>query len=204
MSRAQRTDPLRNFKFQVEIEPTNTALSSLSPKLNKLGFTTMSGLSVTNDMLAYREGGMNTHTHKMVGLSDFSAVSFVRGVFAEGDELWKWQQFIHSWEGGIPNGSKGTNAGQDYRCDIVVTVFDHPTTSNTYTYSGGDGIAVGGNNAGNKRLMMKLFNCWPGVFSLGGLSAGDSGIMVQELTVHHEGFVLAFNSVDAANYSLNW
>jgi phage tail-like protein len=204
MSRAQRTDPLRNFKFQVEIEPTNSALAALSPKLNKLGFTTMSGLSVTNDMLAYREGGMNTHTHKMVGLSDFSAVSFVRGVFAEGDELWKWQQFIHSWEGGVPNGSKGTTAGQDYRCDITVTVFDHPTTSNTYTYSGGDGIAVGGNNAGNKRLMMKLFNCWPGVFSLGGLSAGDSGIMVQELTVHHEGFVLAFNATDAANYSLIW
>jgi phage tail-like protein len=204
MSRAQRTDPLRNFKFQVEIIPTNTALAALSPNLNKLGFTTMSGLSVTNDMLAYREGGMNTHTHKMVGLSDFSAVSFVRGVFAEGAELWKWQQFIHSWEGGVPNGSKGTDAGQDYRCDITVTVFDHPTTNSNYTYSGGDGIAVSGTNAGNKRLMMKLFNCWPGVFSLGGLSAGDSGIMVQELTVHHEGFVLAFNATDAANYSLTW
>jgi phage tail-like protein len=203
MSRAQRTDPLRNFKFQVEIEPTNTELATVSPKLAKLGFTTMSGLSVTNDMLAYREGGMNTHTHKMVGLSDFSAVSFVRGVFADGNELWKWQQFIHSWEGGVPNGSKGTASNQDYRCDITVTVYDHPTTSNNYTYSGGDGVAIEP-KPGNKRLMMKLFNCWPGVFSLGGLSAGDSGILVQELTVHHEGFVLAFNQADATNYSLNW
>jgi hypothetical protein len=52
--------------------------------------------------------------------------------------------------------------------------------------------------------MMKLFNCWPGAFNLGGLSAGDSGLMVQELTVHHEGFVLAFSAAEASTYSLIW
>lgn len=205
MTIAQRTDPLRNFKFQVTIEPNGDALKTMTPNIAKLGFSTMSGLSVTNDLLAYREGGMNTHTHKMVGLSDFSAVSFVRGVFAEGNELWKWQQFIHSWESGVPNGSKGTDSGHDYRCNIIVAVYDHPTTSNAYTYSNGEGINDSSTKQiGNKRLMMKLFNCWPGAFNLGGLSAGDSGLMVQELTVHHEGFVLAFNSTEASNYALIW
>jgi phage tail-like protein len=202
MATATRTDPLRNFKFQVQIEPQG-ALKALSPNLNKLGFASMSGLSVTNDLLAYREGGMNTHTHKMVGLSDFSAVSFVRGLFASGDEMWKWQQFIHAWEGGVPNGSVGISASGDYRCDIVVKVYDHPTTSNAYTYSGGDSVNTGSaTGPGNVKLMMKLFRCWPGSFALGGLSAGDSGLLVQEMTVHHEGFVLAFSQEDATKYNM--
>ena len=176
MATATRTDPLRNFKFQVQIVP-NGPLNTFSPDLGKLGFSTMSGLSVTNDLLAYREGGMNTHTHKMVGLSDFSAVSFVRGAFAKGNELWKWQQFIHSWESGVPGGSAGITSEGDYRCDIIVRVYDHPTTSSAYTYSNNE--TLNSNNAtgkgpGNVRLAMKLFNCWPGVFSLGGLSAENS------------------------------
>lgn len=206
MAIATRTDPLRNFKFQVQIVPKG-ALSTFTPDIGKLGFSTMSGLSVTNDLLAYREGGMNTHTHKMVGLSDFSAVSFVRGVFAQGDEIWKWQQFIHSWESGVPNGSRGLNVdnNSDYRCDIVVRVYDHPTTSSAYTYSNGQTLNnnnPNGKGPGNVRLAMKLFNCWPGVFSLGGLSAGDSGLLVQELTVHHEGFVLAWTAEEAAKYNI--
>lgn len=201
---AQRSDPLRNFKFQVQLVPSG-ALQTYSKDLGNLGFSSMSGLSVTNDVLAYREGGMNTHTHKMVGMSDFSAVSFVRGVFANGDQLWRWQQFIHSWEGGVPGGSTGADANSDYRCDIIVKVYDHPTTSHNYTYSGGDGLVTGtgGNRGpGNVKMAMKLFRCWPGVFALGGLSAGDSGLLVQELTVHHEGFVVAWNKADATKYGM--
>jgi phage tail-like protein len=201
MTTSTRTDPLRNFKFQVQLVPYG-ALKDYSKDLGVLGFSSMSGLSVTNDVLAYREGGMNTHTHKMVGMSDFSAVSFVRGVFAEGDQLWKWQQFIHSWEGGVPGGSTGINKNGDYRCDILVKVYDHPTTSNNYTYSGGDTLRTNNSNPGNVKLAMKLFNCWPGVFALGGLSAGDSGLLVQELTVHHEGFVAAWNQADATRYKM--
>ena len=189
MATATRTDPLRSFKFQVQIVPDGR-LRSFSPNLGKLGFASMSGPSVTNDLLAYREGGMNTHTHKMVGMSDFNAVSFVRGVFAEGNELWKWQQFIHAWEQGVPGGSTGDTG--DYRCDIVVRLYDHPTTSTGFTYSGGGLSNAGEIRPGNVKLAMRFFNCWPGVFALGGLSAGESGILVQELTVHNEGFVVGF------------
>lgn len=204
MATATRTDPLRNFKFQVQIVPYGP-LSNYTKNIGRLGFSSMSGLSVTNDLLAYREGGMNTHTHKMVGLSDFNAVSFVRGVFAEGDELWRWQQFIHAWEGGVPNGSTGISAAGDYRCDIVVRVYDHPTTSSNYTYSNGETVNESATSKpGNVRLAMKLFRCWPGVFSLGGLTAGDSGLLVQELTVHHEGFVVAFNADDAKTYDIDF
>lgn len=202
MATVQRTDPLRNFKFQVQIEPQG-ALKKFTPDLGKLGFSSMSGLSVTNDLLAYREGGMNTHTHKMVGMSDFGAVSFVRGVFAKGDQMWKWQQFIHSWEGGVPGGSTGVEGDGDYRCNIIVKVYDHPTTNQSYTYTGVDSPnELGLAGPGNVKMMMKLFNTWPGTFGIGGLSAGDSGLMVQELTVHHEGFVLAWSQADATRYGL--
>lgn len=201
MTNATRTDPLRNFKFQIQIVPQG-ALQTFSKDLGLLGFSSMSGLSVTNDVLAYREGGMNTHTHKMVGMSDFSAVSFVRGVFANGDQLWRWQQFIHSWEGGVPGGSTGITSQGDYRCHILVKVYDHPTTSNGYTYTGTDNLNTSSTKPGNVKMVMKLFNCWPGVFALGGLSAGDSGLLVQELTVHHEGFVIAWNQTDANKYQM--
>jgi phage tail-like protein len=200
MADATRTDPLRSFKFQVQIVPTGNGLNTFTKDIGKLGFASMSGPSVTNDLLAYREGGMNTHTHKMVGMSDFNAVSFVRGVFSRGDELWRWQQFIHAWEQGVPGGSTGEDG--DYRCDIIVHVYDHPTTASGFTYSGG-GKSDNSIRPGNIKLAMKFFNCWPGVFALGGLSAGESGILVQELTVHNEGFHVAFTDDEIAKLPIS-
>ena len=83
-----RTDPLRNFKFRVSISPNDVAgdgnLEDLAKSLSTLGFAQMSGIAVTNEVIPYREGGMNTHPHKMVGQSDFAPVSLARGVFACG------------------------------------------------------------------------------------------------------------------------
>ena len=135
---SQRTDPLRNFKFQIQIvgapDLTTHTSGGSGTGLDGLGFAEMSGLSVTNELIAYREGGMNTHPHKMVGQSDFPPVSFSRGVFSNQAQMWKWQTFIHSWQQGTAaTGSTGLlkNGGSnDYRCDIVVRVFDHPYTRN--------------------------------------------------------------------------
>ena len=67
MAKTQRTDPLRNFKFTVQFIPLDTALTNLLVGVGDLGFAQMGGLSVQNELIAYREGGMNTHPHKMVG-----------------------------------------------------------------------------------------------------------------------------------------
>jgi phage tail-like protein len=79
-----RTDPLRNFKFRVQIVPqTDSGLNKphMAGGIGNLGFAQMSGIAVTNEVIPYREGGMNTHPHKMVGQSDFAPVSLARGVF---------------------------------------------------------------------------------------------------------------------------
>jgi hypothetical protein len=44
---------------------------------------------------------------------------------------------------------------------------------------------------GNIRAAFRLYNCWPGVFAMNGLNAGDNGILIQQMTIHHEGFQVA-------------
>jgi phage tail-like protein len=201
MATATRTDPLRNFKFLVQITPRTTGGLSThvgSGELPRLGFAEMSGLSVTNELIAYREGGMNTHPHKMIGQSDFPPVSFSRGVFAEQDQMWKWQTFMHSWQQGVSSGSQGLDS--DYRCDILVKVYDHPFTNSSATYLDAD-IAASDSTIkpGTARLGFKLFNCWPGVFAMNGLNAGDNGILIQQMTIHHEGFQIAWDTTSINN-----
>jgi phage tail-like protein len=197
MARATITDPVRNFKFQVTINATGN-LATQTNGLDKIGFAVMSGVSVQNEMVGYREGGMNTHPHKFVGQSDFAPITFSRGVFAGQDQLYKWQQFMHAWNQGSANtGSTSVAGGNNYRCDIIVKVFDHPVSAGSYSSPGAvDGVAP---SPGNARLGIKLFDCWPGTYSLSDLNAADSGIMVQQLTVHHEGFVVAWDAASINN-----
>ena len=200
-----RTDPLRNFKFRVQIIPqvdSGLNSTSMAAGMANLGFAQMSGIAVTNEVIPYREGGMNTHPHKMVGQSDFAPVSLARGVFASQEQLYLWQQFIHSWQGGVNNisstGAKGslgngvdTTDGTDYRCTVSVHVYDHPVTNSSYKYDVDP--SVDSNPSLPKRLTVKLYNAWPGSFSISDLNAGDNGILIQQLQLHHEGFTMDWN-----------
>ena len=195
MAHMTRTDPLRDFKFRVEIIPTTgSTLAGLTNGIGTLGFAVVSGIAVQNEMIPYREGGMNTHPHKMVGMSDFPPVTFSRGVFSRQDQLWKWQTFIHAWmQGRNVTGSTGQDS--DYRCDIKVQVMDHPYTSpNGYEM---DPSNPQNQTLNNVKLEFMLYNCWPGGFALSDLNAGASSIMVQQMTVHHEGFELTFKDATA-------
>lgn len=193
-ARTQRTDPLRNFKFTVRFTPVDTELSSYLSGIGDLGFAQVGGLSVQNELIAYREGGMNTHPHKMVGQSDFPAVSFARGAFATQDQLWRWTKFMHAWVGGtgtsgFDDGAKGDIT--NYRCDVIVKVYDHPYTASAVQYQY-DNTADTNVKPGNVKLAFKLYNCWPGAYGLSDLNAGDNGIMIQQMNLHHEGFEIAW------------
>lgn len=196
-----RTDPIRGFKFEVLIIPSNDPLvgspippgdlAHFNPALGSIGFAAMSGLAVTNEVIQYREGGMNTHPHKMVGQTDFAPISFQRGVFERSDELWKWQKFIHNWQ----SGASGSTGGAGYRCDILVYVYDHPHTQATYSDSA---TASNPTNIGTRKLGIKIFNAWPASYTMSGLNAVGSEIMVQELSLVHEGFLLAWTPAEIA------
>jgi phage tail-like protein len=196
-----RTDPIRNFKFEVTFHPleSNQAgnpgtikLGDFAKGIGSIGFAAMSGLAVRNEMIPYREGGMNTHPHKMVGQTDFDPVTFSRGIIPEQDQLWKWQRFIHNWQSGVP----GSAGGSDYRCDVIVQVYDHPHSNASYN----DSVDVGTKTTfiGTPKLGMKIFNCWPGAYATGGLNAGDNNIMIQELVLHNEGWIVAWTAAEIA------
>ena len=196
-----RTDPLRNFKFRVQIVPqADSGLVSLAADIGNLGFAQMSGIAVTNEVIPYREGGMNTHPHKMVGQSDFAPVSLARGVFPDsgGKSLSKWQEFMHTWQGGQTGGADpsergGNTSNSEYRCTINVWVYDHPVTSGTYQYNTDPSAGVSGVDLPPK-LGITLYNAWPGSFSISDLNAGDNGILIQQLQLHHEGFSMLWGS----------
>ena len=196
----QRTDPLRNFKFTVQFVPIDNELKTLLSGIGDLGFAQVGGLSVQNELIAYREGGMNTHPHKMIGQSDFPAVSFARGAFSTQDQLWQWQKFMHAWINGGISGFAGGSAGDstNYRCDILVKVYDHPYMSGPEVQYSMDATAGTVVNAGNIKLAFKMYNCWPGAYGLSDLNAGDNGIMVQQMNIHHEGFYVAWSAADIA------
>ena len=192
-----RTDPLRDFKFTVEITASGK-LHTATTNIGKLGFAVVTGLSVTNEMIPYREGGMNTHPHKMIGQSDFSPITFSRGVFEGQDQLWKWQKFLHSWTQGTSAIDNGSTGGDDYRCDIKVTVYDHPHSAtlaqgDTAGYAINPGDLARTVTPGNPKLRFTIYNAWPAGFALGDLNAGNSSIMIQQMTVNHEGFTIDWN-----------
>lgn len=186
MARSSVTDPLRNFKFKVSIQPTGALRQHVGGNITNLGFSVVSGLSVQNEVIAYREGGMNTHSHKMIGQSDFGPVTFSKGVFANEAQLYKWQTFLHSWSQGAQNSGGSVSGRNDYRCDITVAVYDHPVSSGSYATPGQ--VNSSATPAGAAKLGYKLFNCWPGSWSMTDLNAGDSSILIQQLVINHEGF----------------
>ena len=62
-------DPYMNFNFLVEIQ-----------SIIRAGFQQVSGLDATIDVVEYREGGENTTTRKLFGLTKFSNLQLRRGM----------------------------------------------------------------------------------------------------------------------------
>ena len=190
MARSAASDPIRDFKFVVEIHPTDRLRNLMGGGTGgaaiTIGFAAISGLTVTNEVVSYREGGMNTHPHKLVGQSDYGAVTFSRGVFPTQNQLYRWQQFMHTWNSGAANVNGSVTGANDYRCTIGVKVLDHPASGSAYITDPtqlDQSIALP-----SMRLGYVLYNCWPGAFAMTDLNAASSGILVQQITVHHEGF----------------
>jgi phage tail-like protein len=72
-----RQDPLRGFRFLVEIEGITSG-----------GFTRVKGLSRELKVESYREGGVNEYEHKLVTQATQPVVVLERGLALE--DLWKW------------------------------------------------------------------------------------------------------------------
>jgi phage tail-like protein len=72
-----RQDPLRGFRFLVEIQGISSG-----------GFTRVKGLAREVKHESYREGGVNEYEHKLVTQVSYPTVVLERGLAL--DDLWNW------------------------------------------------------------------------------------------------------------------
>jgi len=72
-----RQDPLRGFRFLLEIEGITSG-----------GFTRVKGLSREVKHESYREGGVNEYEHKLLTQVSYPVVVLERGLALE--DLWTW------------------------------------------------------------------------------------------------------------------
>jgi phage tail-like protein len=72
-----RLDPLRGFRFLVEIEGITSG-----------GFTRVKGISRELKYESYREGGVIEYEHKLITQVAYPVVVLERGLAL--DDLWKW------------------------------------------------------------------------------------------------------------------
>jgi len=159
------SDPLRSFKFRVTFGNASTY------GLGGMGFMSVSGLGNINiDVIPYREGGYNTTPHKLPGQADFPPVTFSRGLCVGDNGFMKWMTDLFDYVNG-----EGTTVGDstnDFRGTIQVDVLSHPV-------KGGVGVPM---------ASFILYNAWPSAISFTDLDAGAQSVVVQSMTIVHEGF----------------
>jgi phage tail-like protein len=195
-SRGLNSDPLRNFRFQVNINNTNI------PQMAKLGFMAMSGLAVNNEVIPYREGGNNTTTRKMPGQSDFGPITLTRGFMAAPiksgagggienagtNEIYQWFSQIFA----VNVGGGFAAASPDFRVGVTIDVMAHPITSGA--------SAVGVDVTPPIKARFILYNAWPMGYSFSDLEAGGNAVFIENLTLAHEGWGLITAQQDPTSY----
>lgn len=179
-----QTDPIRNFKFVVEFyQQTNDGKWGAS--FGKMGFVSLSGLSVATESIAYREGGYNTNFHQIPGQSSFTPITLSKGVMLGNDAHARWMRRLFSVL--TPNATSGV--GADFRCDLDIAVLSHP---NPAALTGSNGNPSEGPYTDHASLRFRVNNAWITSLSYSNLDAGASTLMVEEITLVHEGFDVTF------------
>jgi phage tail-like protein len=77
-----RRDPLRNFRFRLEIGGINEA-----------HFSEVTGFDITTDAIDYREGDDPTHVRKLPGLTKYGNVTLKRGI-TDSMDLYNWYKDV--------------------------------------------------------------------------------------------------------------
>lgn len=80
-----RQDPLTAFCFSLEI-------AGIIPPGSPAFFKSVSGLKSEAEVVPYREGGLNGHTHQLVGPTKWSNLILKRGFVRNDYKLLEWRQ----------------------------------------------------------------------------------------------------------------
>ena len=77
-----RNDPLRNFRFRLEIDGIAQA-----------AFSEVAIGETTTEAIDYREGNEPTHVRKLSGLTKFGNITLKRGI-TDSLDIWNWHREI--------------------------------------------------------------------------------------------------------------
>lgn len=167
------TDPIRNFRFVVSFAPRNNGSAWTRKgvaKPGRMAFTSVSGLAMTTESIPYREGSQNTTVHQIPGQTTFSPITLARGVKIGARENWHWMTQLFNVIAGSGNGQEGN----DFRMNLDILVLDHPSTQYTSDFPQG-------------KLQFRVHNAWITSLAYSDLNAGDNALMVEQMTLVHEG-----------------
>ena len=182
------TDPVRNFKFLVTFSQANgTKDANWGTNFGKMGFVSLSGLSVSTEPIAYREGGYNTNVHQIPGQSAFTPISLSKGVLLGQPENALWMKRLFSvLTSNTGNGYTPKGVGQEFRCNLDIQVLSHP---NPAAYEGSESTGATDDPLKQHTSMrFKVYNAWISSLAYSNLDAGSNTLMVEEMTLVHEGF----------------
>jgi phage tail-like protein len=176
------TDPVRNFKFLVTFTPTGGKDASWGANFGTMGFVSLSGLSVTTEPIAYREGGYNTNVHQIPGQSAFTPISLSKGVMLDQPDNALWMKRLFT----VLTPSISTGVGANFRCNLDIQVLSHP---NPQAGVGSDSSTQATNPYDqHTSLRFKVYNAWISSLAYSNLDAGANTLMVEEMSLVHEGF----------------
>lgn len=145
-------DPYRNFKFEVEIDGFVRA-----------GFSKVTGLKHTVEVVEYREGGENETMRKLPGQSSFDPVTFERGKSADDSgDMDNWIREIFNLD--AKDGLQGEN--DLFRRNVSIYLKD---------------------KAGTRRVKWTLLRAWPSEYSAGDLDASANDVHIETLVLQNEG-----------------
>lgn len=184
------TDPIRNFRFLVTFTPiTGNGNATWGDKFGKLGFVSVSGLSVSTEAIAYREGGYNTNVHQIPGQSAFSPVTLSKGIMlTDGGVHNKWMKRLFS----VLTPDAASGVGSEFRCNVDIQVLSHP---NPAAWDSSDlKNAKKDPTDQHTSMRFRIYNAWITALSYSGLDAGANTLMVEEMTLVHEGFDVNFGT----------
>jgi phage tail-like protein len=180
------TDPIRNFRFLVEFLPSGT--DELTPKefgfAAKMGFTSVSGLTVSTESIQYREGGYNTTVHQLPGQTSFSPVTLSKGVMLGDSSQYAWMKRLFS----VVSSGANAGVGADFRCDLDIKVLSHPNAAGLSVGSATNATKAGDAADPHVALRFRVYNAWITTLSYSNLDAGGNSLMVEEMTLVHEGW----------------
>jgi phage tail-like protein len=177
------TDPIRNFRFLVKFIKLNSTDTNLPGLEAVMGFTSVSGLAVTTDSIPYREGGYNTTVHQIPGQTSFQPLTLQRGVMLGAQQQWQWMKnMFYTVQGG-----SGRTINQNFRVDVEIQVLPHPIAKadTTDTETAPTDVA----------MRFKVYNAWPTALAYSDLNAGDNSLLVEQMTLVHEGFDTSWASI---------